>query len=199
MTESVFSQVDAYIRDAQERERLSIQCLTCNCHYIPGRVDEWHAEWHADFILWRRKSRPEPRLAAYDGDVRVDAASPEWLHHIVDGYAVGLTYDPGFAEPQWNVDRPSEMDVDQRDLHALVLVEDKFIPVGAVAFSQIIRDGRAPVWRMMFASIDDEWRRRGVMSRRWPGWRKIYGDFELEKPLSRAMTAFVAKRAGEAS
>jgi hypothetical protein len=104
-------------------------------------------------------------------------------------------HNPGFAAPQWNKDRPSWMGADQRDLHALVLVEDKSTPVGAEAFSQIIWEDRALGWRMMFASIDDEWRRKGVMTRRWPGWRKAYGDFTLEEPLSRAMKAFVGKMA----
>ena len=43
-----------------------------------------------------------------------------------------------FCSAQWNTDRPSWMDDDQRDLHAIILVEEKFTPVGAVAFSQII-------------------------------------------------------------
>lgn len=136
---------------------MPVSCPICSLEYVPGlpREARWHAEFHADYMLWRRKSKPEPRLAAFGGDVRVDAASPRWLHRIVYGYAVGMTYDPGTAAPQWNKGRPSEMAANQRDLHALVLVEDKFTPVGAVAFSQIIWEDRAPGWCMMFASIDD--------------------------------------------
>jgi hypothetical protein len=46
---------------------------------------------------------------------------------------------------------------------------------------------------MNFAWVADQWRRRGVMTRRWPQWRKTYGDFTLERPLSAPMKAFVAK------
>ena len=31
------------------------------------------------------------------------------------------------------------------------------------------------------------------MARRWTQWRETYGDFTLERPLSAAMKAFVAK------
>jgi hypothetical protein len=56
----------------------------------------------------------------------------------------------------------------ERDLHALVLVENGTIPVGAVSFSWINWSNCEPGWRMNFAWVADEWRRRGVMSRRWP-------------------------------
>ena len=200
MTEPEFSSGEAYLRDRVENDHLRINCPTCDYRYLPGRESEerLHAEWHADYEFWLRCSQPDSRLEAYGGDVRVDETSPEWLHAIVYGHSFGMT----FCSAQWNTDRPSWMDDDQRDLHAIILVEEKFTPVGAVAFSQIIRDGRAPVWRMMFASVHEDWRRKGVMSRRWPGWRETYGDFELEEPLSRAMKAFVAKiahSAGEGS
>jgi hypothetical protein len=74
-----------------------------------------------------------------------------------------------------------------------LLVEDVAIPVGAVAFSWIDWLNRNPGWQLQFAWIADQWRRTGVMSRRWPGWREAYGAFTLGQPLSDAMTAFVAK------
>jgi hypothetical protein len=48
-------------------------------------------------------------------------------------------------------------------------------------------------WVMMFAWISDEWRRQGVTTRRWLGWRKTDGDFTLSSPLSSAMRGFVGK------
>jgi hypothetical protein len=187
--------LDRDIEEERERQQQEVRCPVCFYAYMPELPSEVHrhAEFHADNAIWRRKSKPEPRLAAFGGDVWVDAASPRWLHRIVYGYCVGMTYDPGLPEPQWNKNRPADMADNERGLHALVLVENESIPVGAVAFSQIISEDRALVWRMMFASIDDEWRRRGVMTRRWSGWREIYGDFTLETPLSLAMKAFVIK------
>jgi hypothetical protein len=80
-----------------------------------------------------------------------------------------------------------------RDLHALVLVENGSIAVGVAAFLRTDWPYCEPGWLMMFAWISDEWRRRGVMTRRWLGWRKIYGDFTLSSPLSSEMRAFVGK------
>jgi hypothetical protein len=44
-----------------------------------------------------------------------------------------------------------------------------------------------------FAWIAEPWRRKGVMSRRWPRWRATYGEFTLEQPFSEAMANFLAK------
>ena len=84
-------------------------------------------------------------------------------------------------------------DAFERDLHALVLVEDEFIAVGAVGFVWKKWSDAEPGWHVNFAWIADEWRREGVMTRRWGGWRKTYGAFTLEHPLSNAMSAFIDK------
>jgi hypothetical protein len=49
-------------------------------------------------------------------------------------------------------------------------------------------------WHMRFAWVAPEWRRREVLSRRWPAWREVHGEFTLEYPLrlSEAMHAFLA-------
>jgi hypothetical protein len=88
------------------------------------------------------------------------------------------------------------MDADEHDLHAIVLVENVNLAVGAVAFAYIDWPDAPASWCMMFAWVGDEWRRRGVMTRRWPAWRRTYGDFRLSPPLSEAMEAFVAKMKG---
>ena len=46
---------------------------------------------------------------------------------------------------------------------------------------------------MDLAWVSDKWRRKGVMTRRWLGWRKSYGDFTLSPPWSSTMRAFVIK------
>jgi hypothetical protein len=138
-------------------------------------------------------SQDQSCLAAFGGDVRVDASSPKWLQRIVHRCAVELQRDEGCDFPQWGEDGPPRMWADERDLHALVLVESGSIAVGAVAFLRADWPDCEAGWLMMFAWIADEWRRRGVMSRRWPGWRKTYGDFTLSSPLSTGMRAFVGK------
>lgn len=80
----------------------------------------------------------------------------------------------------------------QRDLHALILVEDLIVPVGIAAFVWTEWKSHAPGWHMFMAWVADDWRRKGVMTRRWPQWRATYGDFTIEQP-SKAMDAFIDK------
>jgi hypothetical protein len=142
----------------------------------------------------RAGPRPEPRLAAFGGDVRVDAKSPKWLQRIVYQCAVGLQRDEGCDVLQWSQDGPPDgMWANTRDMHAWVLVENGSIAVGAVVFLRSDWPYCEPGWLMMFAWISDEWRRRGVMTRRWLSWRKICGNFTLSLPLSSEMRAFVSK------
>jgi hypothetical protein len=150
------------------------------------------AAFHAPYRCQHRPRR-EPRLAAFGGDVRVDATSPGWLQRIVYWCAVELQLDEGFDFPQWSEDGPPWMWANERDMHALVLVESGSIAVGAVAFLQTDWPYCEPGWLMMFAWISGEWRRRGVMTRRWLSWRKTYGNFTLSSPLSSEMRAFVGK------
>jgi hypothetical protein len=172
---------------------ISVICPACKYGYARGLPGEarLHAAFHASY-MHQRKPRPEPRLAAFGGDVRVDAASQRWLHRIVYRCALALKRDERYDFPQWREDRPPE-GAAYGDLHAVVLVEDGVIPVGAVGFSWTKWKDHTPGWRMNFAWVADDWRRQGVMARRWTQWRETYGDFTLERPLSAAMKAFVAK------
>jgi hypothetical protein len=43
--------------------------------------------------MWQRKPKPDPRLAAFNGHVRVDASSPKWLHRVVYRCEKGLLDD----------------------------------------------------------------------------------------------------------
>jgi hypothetical protein len=84
-----------------------------------------------------RRPRPEPRLASYAGDVRVDETSPRWLQRIVYRCALALEREIRTDFPQWGEDGPPRASRGdrERDLRALLLVEDRTIPVGAVAFA----------------------------------------------------------------
>jgi hypothetical protein len=54
----------------------------------------------------------------------VDADSPQWLQRIVYRCTVRLQRDQHYDFPQWREDGPPRMRANERDLHALVLVED---------------------------------------------------------------------------
>jgi hypothetical protein len=103
---------------------------------------------------FRAGLRPEPRLAAFGGDVRVDANSPKWLQRIVYQCAVGLQRDEGFDLPQWAADGPPDgVWANTRDMHALVLVENGSIAVGVVTFLRTDWPWCEAGWLMDFAWV----------------------------------------------
>ena len=177
----------------------TVRCSVCGYTYVRGLTGEarLHAAYHA---RWKRLRYPKPdlRFASCSDDVRVDENSPKWLHRAVYRGARALARERRYDFTQWGEDRAPRTRSDERDIHALLLVENGAIPVGVAGFSRIIWSDRDPGWHMLFAWIADEWRRRGVMSSRWPQWRETYGDFTLERPLSKAMRAFIAKVEAEA-
>ncbi len=47
---------------------------------------------------------------------------------------------------------------------------------------------------MMFAWVAPEWRRQGVLNRRWAVWTTEYGYFVLGPPISDEMTVLCASQ-----
>jgi hypothetical protein len=144
----------------------TVFCPVCNYGYVRGLPGEarLHAAFHARYMR-PRKPKPEPRLAAYGGDVRVDYRSPVWLHRRVYQCALGLKRDEHYDFPQWGERDAPENSRHERNHHAWLLVED-LTPVGAVGFldANWADIGWHPT--MFFAWVADAWRRKGVMSRR---------------------------------
>jgi len=171
-------------------------CRICGFSYCPDLPDNrrQHCRFHAEFI---RPRVPRPDLRLTDaGDIRVDAQSPVWLHKLIYERARALRHDEGYDFAQWHsIEAPTPHD-NERGIHALLLVENSNIPVGVVSFSWVDWQNPgepAPGWHMCMAWVADSWRRRGVMTHRWPNWRETYGDFTLERPLSTAMRALIIK------
>jgi hypothetical protein len=176
-------------------------CWVCGFGYVPESPEDrrMHSRFHAEYIR-PRLPKPDPRLAGFAGDVRVDAASPRWLHKLVYERARALQRDLQLTGgAQWGKHGPHEPDPNECGQHAILLVEAPTVPVGAVSLAWFDwpsggdRLQPPPGWHMLFAWVADSWRRQGVLSRRWPVWRARYGEFTLEPPLSEAMQAFVGK------
>jgi hypothetical protein len=166
------------------------KCPLCGLLYCPDEPDDrrYHRSFHAR-VMKPRRPKPDARLDA--GDVRVDGTSPRWLNCLVYDRAHALKREEGFDFTQWGHDRPPRMAAYERDLHAILLVEQR-IPVGVVGFTFTNWENRAPGWHMFMAWLAPDWRRKGLMSRRWAAWRQSYGDFTLEQP-NRAMLALAEK------
>jgi hypothetical protein len=87
--------------------------------------------------------------------------------------------------PQWNIDCAPQPRTPGGRVHAILLVEDS-TPIGAVSFEYLIWTNAPPDWHLNFAWIAPPWRRKGVMSRRWPQWLATYGEFTFEDPFQRS-------------
>jgi hypothetical protein len=165
-------------------------CRVCRLEYEP--IDrQHHRRRHTE---WMRPRRPKPSPRFADNvDVIVDETSPTRLHKLVYERARALMRDEGFSSnPQWNIDCAPEPRSPGGRIHAILLVEDS-TPVGAAGFAYTYWADAPPGWHLNFAWIAEPWRRKGVMSRRWPRWRATYGEFTLEQPFSEAMANFLAK------
>ena len=168
-----------------------VECPICRFTYFPDIPDDRHAHRrrHAEEMKTRR-AKPNRRFA--DGaDVIVDEASPARLHKLVYQRARSLMRDEHFSSnPQWNPDCPPQAQGER--LHAILLVEDS-TPVGAVSFHYVTWTDEPAGWHLNFAWVAPPWRRKGVLTKRWPRWLATYGEFTLEQPFSAAMVNFLAK------
>jgi hypothetical protein len=150
-----------------------------------------HREFHAEF-LHPRTPKVDPRLYVFPPgeDIRVEPASPKWLHRLVYDRAQALAREEHYDFAQWREDRAPEGE----GIHALLLIEERRA-VGAAGFEYHTWTNYPHGWHLNFIWIATAWRRRGVLSKRWPRWVQTYGRFTVETPLSEAMQAFCAKAA----
>ena len=116
-----------------------------------------------------RSSLASPR-AISECDIR----SPAWLHKLVCKRARYLQRQEHYDFPQWDEDYGLRDDELEKDIHALLLIESPHVIVGAAGFSWILRwtSIRPPSWRMNFTWVAGTWRRKSVLSRRWPSCLK---------------------------
>jgi hypothetical protein len=77
--------------------------------------------------------------------------------------------------------------------HAWLLIEPPDIPVGIVTFDWMDWEDIRHGWHLCAAWIAPEYRHKGVLSKRWPGFVSRYGWFTVEHPVSEAMEAFLFK------
>ena len=130
----------------------------------------------------------DPRLARYaEGDILVNPESPHWLQQQVYQRARRLQQEERYPLTPYSPDTST---------HGLLLIENPHIIVGAASFCQIPHPTNGGLrWRLNFLWVDEAWRRKGLVTKRWGAWKKAYGAFILLPPISESMWMFV-KRAG---
>jgi acetyltransferase (GNAT) family protein len=143
--------------------------------------------------------KPEPYLAAFPaGDIRVDAQSEHFLNLLVYERAWALCHDEHYDFTQWHWPGTSkeyytDWQRENRDrlLHAWLLIEPDYLPVGVIGFDWMDWNNIRGGWHLCFVWIADAYRRKGILSKRWPKFIQKYGWFTIEHPLSPAMEAFL--------
>ena len=74
-----------------------------------------------------------------------------------------------------------------------LFADDEDAIVGACVFRLRNQDGEKR-WGLQWVWVCPRARRSGVLVRRWSAFRKRFADFQVERPVSPAMEAFVLKQ-----
>lgn len=128
-------------------------------------------------ILEARQSDPDPEL--------VTSLSPPWKHREMYDRAYAFKREFRYDFVQWQ----SRKGDDDRQAHGYLITDDAGAIVGACTFRW--RESR---WGLQWVWISPLHRRQGHLGRRWQDFRKRFGDFQVESPVSEAMRAFLARK-----
>ena len=144
-----------------------------------------------------------PRALGVDGVVHVPVElelvmprSPIGTRDALESLAYYQRRELGYDFPCYAA---SEDNDEPRDRHFLVRTDDfDSRAIGGIGFRWRERSDRPHGISLAWLWFHPYFRSRGILSALWPFFRKHLGDFTVERPLSAAMKAFLAKR-GECS
>lgn len=174
----------------------AVTCPDCGMLYVKGsRTDErLHRSFHRKrFSIIEPK--PNRRFAeALEQDLAaswVDVRSPKWKRKEVYDRALEFKREFGYGFPQWNPDPRADPDA-----VGFLFSDQQDRIVGACAFRPQGGENERP-WRLDWIWICPDARRQGQLGRHWERFRQRFGIFDIEPPISDAMTAFLRKRGCE--
>lgn len=177
------------------REPIKTDCPECGWTYYRGNPESSrsHRREHK-----RRMSylAPEPlpsdRLAnVKDGLIEVRSWSPDWMRREVYERAFAFKREFSYDFVQW-----SQNETDPRT-HGFLFVDAAARVVGACAFRWREPGDAEAYWGLQWIWIAPAFRRQGVLASRWPNFRKQFGAFYVEPPLSQAMKDFLLSHCDE--
>lgn len=177
------------------RPRVEVTCDYCGVHYTKGDLGSSlvHRREHARIkriLEPRPSSRFSKRLLNHPDPELVDGGSPLWMHDEVYERALQFKRDFRYDSLQWNGNgqRKASPNFDGY----LFSERSESLPTGTVAgaCAFILRKNQ---WTLYWIWVAPNMRRTGVLSARWAAFLERYGDFNIEWPLSEAMTGFVRK------
>jgi len=170
-------------------------CATCGYTFWRGDIESSH--------LHRREHKkrmsyldpqPHPKLLATKaGGVtahHVTTHSPSWQHREMYVRALAFKRELRYDFVQWG--SPSS-DSDPQ-VNGFLLTDAAGAIVGACAFRWRDSLDIPAHWGLQWIWLCPGQRRKGHVTRHWPVWRRRFGDFAIEAPVSDAMRAFVLKQ-----
>jgi hypothetical protein len=119
----------------------------------------------------------------------VTTHSAVWKHREIFHRAQAFRREFGYDFPQWE----SPTGDNDTNVHGFLFTNDSGAIVGACAFRQRTTDTGQSFWGLQWVWICPKARRTGVLIGRWSMFRKRFGDFFIEAPVSETMQKFLAK------
>ncbi|WP_144967989.1 hypothetical protein [Pseudomonas sp. DE0010] len=172
-------------------------CEFCGHSYYTNNTQEAriHSEVHS-----RKKQMIDPqpdeqfaeRLSTLGraGEL-VDQGSPLWMHGAVCDRAFEFKREFKYDFVQWDGSSTRRAGEDWRGW--LFAADDMGAIAGACGFMRLDGAVDGPEWSLQWIWLAPKYRRAGLLEARWPSFLQAYGDFDIERPLSPAMKAFVRK------
>lgn len=184
------------IRAPKFRKRAKPVSVTCKkCGY------EWERGDPESSLLHRREHarrmncldpKPLTKMLIELGEKGSEAeivtwTSEKWKHKEMYRRALAFKWELRFDFTQWSSDGNEDPDA-----HGFLFTGEAGEIVGACAFrDRSTKDKKR--WGLQWVWICPKERRKGHLDKRWPIFRKRFGDFVVESPVSEAMQAFLRK------
>jgi hypothetical protein len=180
----------------RERPRLTeITCPKCGYEWQKGDPESsmLHRKEHKKRMSWLQP-QPLTQMLNELGEKGLDAElvtchSPEWKHNEMYTRALAFKREFHYDFVQWK----SREGIEDPDVHGYLFTGEKGEIVGAGAFRNRSED-ETPKWGLQWIWFCPQERRKGHLAKRWAGFRKQFGDFVVESPVSDAMQEFLRKQ-----
>ena len=166
------------------------KCEVCGYEWHRGDPESSaaHRKEHARRLKYL-SPKPNMRFNKWEqeGLIHVNTQSPRWLHSEIYLRALAFKREFRYDFVQWD----PEGDPDPH-AHGYLFIDSDSVATGACAF-RWREYGNESCWALQWIWITSQYRRSGILTKRWKPLRRHHGDFVLEPPVSDAMVAFVTK------
>jgi len=178
----------------EPKPHTGVKCDMCLMNYVSGIPSDEHQHniEHRKVVTTLKPvpSRALRRAVSEDPEaVWFTQNSPNWMDIAIFRRAKAFKREFKTDFIQWKTG-------DEFDATGFLFHDDDFRIVGACCFRPASNE-QPNVTRLDWIWICPEMRRAGVLSKQWDRFRKRFGEFQIEPPVSRAMQSFLQKRGDE--